>query len=72
MISPQRDQLHIVPRSASRDASGAADHGAYRRLAVAILRLDVATLASELQTARGSVLARTAWTGPDLLPTGEA
>lgn len=35
-------------------------HAAYRRLAVAILGLDVATLADELRSARRSVLARAA------------
>ena len=43
-----------------RLAPAPAQHAAYRRLAVAILGLDVATLAFELRSARRHVLPRAA------------
>ena len=62
---PQRARTVIA-----RDASGQPrtfrlvpttnQHTAYRRLAVAIVRLDVASLAAELRSARRATLARAA------------
>ena len=57
-------RLRVVARRANgqprsdRLATSSAQNTAYRRLALAILRLDVATLAVELRTARNSAPAR--------------
>ena len=57
-------RLRVVARGANgqprtyRLATSSAQNTAYRRLALAILRLDVATLADQLRTARNSARTR--------------
>jgi len=61
---PGEHCLRVVARGANgqpctyRLATSSAQNTAYRRLALAILRLDVAALAVELRTARNSAPAR--------------
>jgi len=68
MISPRPSPVVRTRRVIARGANGqprtyrldAARQAAYRRLAVAILHLDVATLANELHLARQPILRRAA------------
>ena len=59
-----QDRLRVVARGANgqprtyRLATSSSQNTAYRRLALAILRLDVATLADQLRTARNSATQR--------------
>jgi hypothetical protein len=60
-----QQRLRVVARGANgqprtyRLATSSTHNTAYRRLALAILGLDVATLADQLRTARNSATART-------------
>ena len=68
MISPRPSPVVRTRRVIARGANGqprtyrldAARQAAYRRLALAILHLDVATLANELHLARQPILRRAA------------
>ena len=61
---PGEHRLRVVARGANgqprtyRLATSSTQNTAYRRLALAILRLDVATLADQLRTARNSARTR--------------